>query len=115
MLLSGEILLKERKLSNNISLFAANYPIARKIKKITLISNEKTGINANTGPGHKSASPQPTPKILPPSISFQSISLDVGTSNLSYNIGFSLFNMTELKEIKLNPTADTITNIREAL
>ncbi len=54
----------------------------------------KTGNKFKAGPGQRPPSPQPTPKVLAPTINYQSIYLFVGTDIFSARIGvFFIFKM----------------------
>jgi hypothetical protein len=53
--------------------------MASATKKNTVISNERGGIRAKAGPGHRLPIPQPIPNIASPNMSFQSIVLLFGT------------------------------------
>ena len=70
------------------------------------------GNKAIAGPGHNPPIPQPIPNIISPITSLES-NIIVGEATL--NLGRRTGLLKSLNVIKLNPTATSITNIREAI
>jgi len=69
-----------------------------------------SGKSAMAGPGQRPPMPHPTPNSEEPRTNFRSMTLNLGASKASFRSGL----LTNLKVMKLRPTATNMTNKREA-